>query len=204
MWIASLSAQHVSFRAKLEGILPELADHMSQSIPSSSLHVCLPFLITVMTMLFEWSWWRYNRATGKKTESIDASPFFYKMQPLSVVLFLLFVCLTSAYYQRTISANGSFVGRDNYTISVCNGGLRGTWAWPDLCPEKTFAIGFSIKVKICAVSNNILFIGSSWFKKLQNVNVFFADCCIRWRSMVDHSVMILHSTGSAYTVQEVD
>ncbi|XP_061443594.1 vitelline membrane outer layer protein 1 homolog [Rhineura floridana] len=68
------------------------------------------------------------------------------MQPLAVVLFLPFVCLTTAF-DKIISTNGTFANRRNYsTISVVNGGRWGDWTWSDFCPEKSYASGFSVKV----------------------------------------------------------
>ncbi|XP_033025217.1 vitelline membrane outer layer protein 1 homolog [Lacerta agilis] len=32
-------------------------------------------------------------------------------------------------------------------IGVSNGGLWGTWAWQEMCPEETYATGFSLKVE---------------------------------------------------------
>lgn len=41
------------------------------------------------------------------------------------------------------------VGSSGYTqvIEVTNGGPWGDWAWPEMCPEGLFTIGFSIKVR---------------------------------------------------------
>ncbi|XP_066485039.1 vitelline membrane outer layer protein 1 homolog [Tiliqua scincoides] len=72
------------------------------------------------------------------------------MQPLPVILFLLFVCFTSACDRKitSVSSNGVFSGRKNHSsISVGNGGTWGQWTWVDMCPNRTYAIGFSIKVE---------------------------------------------------------
>lgn len=41
------------------------------------------------------------------------------------------------------------VGSRSYTqvIEVTNGGPWGDWAWPEMCPDGFFTIGFSIKVR---------------------------------------------------------
>ncbi|XP_036308345.1 vitelline membrane outer layer protein 1 homolog isoform X2 [Pipistrellus kuhlii] len=39
------------------------------------------------------------------------------------------------------------VGSSRYTIGVTNGGPWGDWAWPEMCPDGLFTIGFSIKVE---------------------------------------------------------
>ncbi|XP_062977982.1 vitelline membrane outer layer protein 1 homolog [Elgaria multicarinata webbii] len=70
------------------------------------------------------------------------------MQPFSVVFFLASVCFASAFDKRIVRANGIFASRTNVSvISVNNGGLWGYWTWVDMCPEHSYAIGFSIKLE---------------------------------------------------------
>uniref|UniRef100_G1KGZ6 Vitelline membrane outer layer 1 homolog n=1 Tax=Anolis carolinensis TaxID=28377 RepID=G1KGZ6_ANOCA len=78
------------------------------------------------------------------------------MQPLSLVLFLAIVFLASASEKTYISANGTFATRRNYSLaSVTNGGRWGDWTWIDMCPERSYAIGFSIKVNIFIASYDV-------------------------------------------------
>ncbi|XP_044306692.1 vitelline membrane outer layer protein 1 homolog [Varanus komodoensis] len=70
------------------------------------------------------------------------------MQALSAVLFLALVCFTSAFDKRIVRANATFANRASYSsISVANGGRWGEWTWTEMCPEGSYATGFSIKVK---------------------------------------------------------
>lgn len=32
-------------------------------------------------------------------------------------------------------------------LTVTNGEMFGNWTWPEMCPDKFFAVGFSIRVK---------------------------------------------------------
>ncbi|XP_062984794.1 vitelline membrane outer layer protein 1 homolog [Elgaria multicarinata webbii] len=70
------------------------------------------------------------------------------MQPVFVVLFLASVCLASAFDKRIIRANATFSSRSSYdSLTVPNGARWGDWAWVEMCPEQSYAIGFSIKVE---------------------------------------------------------
>ncbi|XP_020637681.2 vitelline membrane outer layer protein 1 homolog [Pogona vitticeps] len=69
------------------------------------------------------------------------------MQPFSVIFFFALIYLTSAWDERIIPANGTFAKRTSCnTISVTNGGPWGEWTWVDMCPRRSLAVGFSIKV----------------------------------------------------------
>ncbi|XP_069068190.1 vitelline membrane outer layer protein 1 homolog [Pleurodeles waltl] len=56
-------------------------------------------------------------------------------------------CLQSAHGTE-IRANGIFSGRQyNSIIGVTNGGPWGSWTWIDMCPEGSYAKGYSVKVE---------------------------------------------------------
>ncbi|KAK9396380.1 Vmo1: Vitelline membrane outer layer protein 1-like, partial [Crotalus adamanteus] len=92
------------------------------------------------------------------------------MQPLSVALFLVSVCLASAVDRQYISANGTFANRRDYdSITVKNGGRWGLWTWIDKCPPGSYAIGFSIRVNLCAVEE---YRGASDDTSLNGIRLF--------------------------------
>lgn len=176
-WITLCSAHAV--HGQTWGNLSRVSwPHKPINFHLSNMHVCLPFLITIWMVLVEIQQSKQQKGWAHKA---DASSFlFYKMQPIPVVLFLLLVCqfLPTVYPisfcdKKTVSANGVFSGRKNSsTIAVCNGGPWGEWRWTDMCPDRSYAIGFSIKVNICGLSH-ILFKDSRWFLRLQNVKCIF-------------------------------
>ncbi|XP_070250029.1 vitelline membrane outer layer protein 1 homolog [Myotis yumanensis] len=62
------------------------------------------------------------------------------MEPVGAKLLLLWVMCCG---------HARAVGSRSYTqvIEVTNGGPWGDWAWPEMCPDGFFTIGFSIKVE---------------------------------------------------------
>ncbi|XP_078520152.1 vitelline membrane outer layer protein 1-like [Lissotriton helveticus] len=63
------------------------------------------------------------------------------------LLCALAFCLQAAHGSE-IKANGTFAGRQYYTsISVTNGGPWGSWTWIDMCPEGSYATGYSVQLE---------------------------------------------------------
>uniref|UniRef100_H3ALL4 Vitelline membrane outer layer 1 homolog n=1 Tax=Latimeria chalumnae TaxID=7897 RepID=H3ALL4_LATCH len=70
------------------------------------------------------------------------------MQVSFVFVSLAVVFFPSAHATVYYKANGTFAERTYASIiTVGNGGPWGGWTWMDLCPEGSYAIGFSIRVE---------------------------------------------------------
>lgn len=73
-----------------------------------------------------------------------------KMASLFTVVALLAVlsgglCEEKTFLQRAGTAFNSRQHRSMLTVS--NGEKFGNWTWPEMCPDKFFAVGFSLRVK---------------------------------------------------------
>lgn len=55
------------------------------------------------------------------------------------------LCQEKTFLQRAGTAFNSRQYRSMLTVS--NGEKFGNWTWPEMCPDKFFAVGFSLRVK---------------------------------------------------------
>ena len=81
------------------------------------------------------------------------------MASLSTIVAMLAVfssgfCEEKNFLQR---AGMAFTGRQYRSLLIVpNGEKFGYWTWSEMCPEKFFAVGFSLKVKTLLDRTNIL------------------------------------------------
>lgn len=68
------------------------------------------------------------------------------------------LCEEKTFLQRAGVAFSSRQYRSLLTVS--NGEQFGNWTWPEMCPDKFFAVGFSLRVKTPTLSRitNILYL----------------------------------------------
>lgn len=60
------------------------------------------------------------------------------------------LCEEKSFLQR---AGKAFNSRQYRSLLTVNNGERfGNWTWPEMCPDKFFAVGFSIRVKKMSIS----------------------------------------------------
>ncbi|XP_067418066.1 vitelline membrane outer layer protein 1 homolog [Emydura macquarii macquarii] len=89
---------------------------------------------------------------GQSTETSavahTTSSSCYKMQAIPVLLLVGLAYVSPVFGKAEVSANGTFTNRNYYkSINVTNGGPWGTWTWLDMCPERYYAMGYSVKVE---------------------------------------------------------
>ncbi len=96
------------------------------------------------------------------------------------------LCEEKIFLQR---AGEAFKNRQYRSMLTVNNGERfGNWTWPEMCPDKFFAVGFSIRVKTLTLSHitDILFnINTPWQGKEKLLYHCFTSPVIQFSDFCD-------------------